>query len=106
MSKHDAFADVGKTAVLQNIQGTMHFLLRYAPFNQMELGHLAQMVEQCRLRFYAAGDPVVGPGDGKIEHVYIVKQGLVLGQRPALSGDAMETTQEIAPGECFPVAAM
>ncbi len=28
MSKHDAFADVGKTAVLQNIQGTMHFLLR------------------------------------------------------------------------------
>lgn len=106
MSKNDGFADVGKTAVLQNIQGTMHFLLRYAPFNQMELSHLAQMVEQCRLRFYAAGDPIVGPGDGKIEHVYIVKQGLVLGQRPTLNGEGMETTQEIAPGECFPVAAM
>ncbi|CAD5377644.1 CBS domain-containing protein [Pseudomonas sp. OF001] len=106
MSKNDGFAEVGKTAVLQNIQGTMHFLLRYAPFNQMELSHLAQMVEQCRLRFYAAGDPIVGPSDGKIEDVYIVKQGLVLGQRPTLSGDGMETTQEIAPGECFPVAAM
>lgn len=106
MSKRDGFADVGKTAVLQNIQGTMQFLLRYAPFNQMELSHLAQMVEQCLLRFYAAGDPVVGPDDGKIEHIYIVKQGLVLGQRPTMSGDGMETTKEIAPGECFPVAAM
>lgn len=106
MSKRDAFSDVGKTAVLQNIQGTMHFLLRYAPFNQMEISHLAQMVEQCRLRFYAAGDPIVGPGDGKIERVCIVKQGLVLGQRPTPSGEALETTQEIAPGESFPVAAM
>ncbi len=106
MSKNDGFAEVGKTAVMQNIQGTMHFLLRYAPFNQMELSHLAQMVEQCRLRFYAAGDPIVGPGDGRIDNVYIVKQGLVLGQRPAQNGEGMETTQEIAPGECFPVAAM
>ena len=106
MSKNDGFAAVGKTAVMQNIQGTMHFLLRYAPFNQMELSHLAQMVEQCRLRFYAAGDPIVGPDDGTIEDVYIVKQGLVLGQRPTQSGDGLETTQEIAPGECFPVAAM
>ncbi len=106
MSKRDAFSDVGKTAVLQNIQGTMHFLLRYAPFNQMEISHLAQMVEQCRLRFYAAGDPIVGPGDGKIERVCIVKQGLVLGQRPTPNGEALETTQEIAPGESFPVAAM
>lgn len=106
MSKHDGFAEVGKTAVMQNIQGTMQFLLRYAPFNQMELSHLAQMVEQCRLRFYAAGDPVIGPDDGRIEYIYIVKQGLVLGQRPSLTGEGMETTQEIAPGECFPVAAM
>ncbi len=106
MSKNDGFAEVGKTAVLQNIQGTMQFLLHYAPFNQMELGHLAQMVEQCRLRFYAAGDPIVSPADGKIEHIFIVKQGLVLGQRPTPSGEAMETTKEIAPGECFPVAAM
>ncbi|HEY6611173.1 MAG TPA: cyclic nucleotide-binding protein, partial [Pseudomonas sp.] len=106
MSKNDGFAEVGKTAVMQNIQGTMHFLLRYAPFNQMELSHLAQMVEQCRLRFYAAGDPVIGPGDGTIDNVFIVKQGLVLGQRPTQSGEGLETTQEIAPGECFPVAAM
>lgn len=106
MSKNDGFAEVGKTAVMQNIQGTMHFLLRYAPFNQMELSHLAQLVEQCRLRFYAAGDPVVGPADGRVDDVYIVKQGLVLGQRPLPSGEGLETTQEIAPGECFPVAAM
>ncbi len=36
MSKADAFTQAGKTAVLQNIQGTLQFLQRFPPFNQME----------------------------------------------------------------------
>ncbi len=36
MSKMDAFDQAGKTAVMQNIQGTMQFLQRFPPFNQME----------------------------------------------------------------------
>ena len=41
MSKADAFTQAGKTAVLQNIQGTLQFLQRFPPFNQMEHAHLA-----------------------------------------------------------------
>ena len=50
MSKADAFAQAGKTAVLQNIQGTLQFLQRFPPFNQMENAHLAFLVEQYRHR--------------------------------------------------------
>lgn len=106
MSKTDAFAEAGKTAVMQNIQGTMQFLLQFPPFDQMEISHLAYLVEHCRLRFYAAGDSIVKPADGRVGYLYIVKQGHVVGQRPSLNGDGMDTTMEIAGGECFPVAAM
>ena len=41
----------GKTAVLQNIHGTMEFLRKYPPFNQMDSAQLAYLVEHCQLRF-------------------------------------------------------
>ncbi len=106
MSKADAYTQAGKTAVLQNIHGTMQFLQKFPPFNQMENAHLAYLVEQCQLRFYAAGDSIIKPTDGPVEHFYIVKQGRVVGERthPAKSGT--ETTFEISTGECFPLAAL
>lgn len=106
MSKADAFAAAGKTAVQQNIQGTMQFLRKYPPFDQMDAGHLGFLLEHCQLRFYAAGDSVVKPADGRVEYMYIVKQGHVLGQRPSPSGNGMDTTVDIAVGECFPMGAL
>lgn len=102
MSKADAFAQAGKTAVLQNIHGTLQFLQRFPPFNQMEQAHLAFLVEQCQLRFYGPGDSILKPSGGPVEHFYIVKQGRVVGERP----DSADTTFEIATGECFPLAAL
>ena len=102
MSKADAFAQAGKTAVLQNIHGTLQFLQRFPPFNQMEQAHLAFLVEQCQLRFYGLGDSILKPSGGPVEHFYIVKQGRVVGERP----DSADTTFEIATGECFPLAAL
>ena len=106
MSKADAFAAAGKTAVLQNIHGTMEFLRKYPPFNQMEPGHLAYLVENCQLRFYSAGDCIISPDDGVVEHFYIVKQGRVHGQRPHTSKRGTDTTFEVIVGECFPMAAL
>ena len=106
MSKADAFAEAGKTAVLQNIHGTMEFLRKYPPFNQMEPGHLAYLVENCQLRFYSEGDCIISPDDGVVEHFYIVKQGRVHGQRPHTSKRGTETTFEVIVGECFPMAAL
>ena len=106
MSKADAFAEAGKTAVLQNIHGTMEFLRKYPPFNQMEPGHLAYLVENCQLRFYSEGDCIISPDDGVVEHFYIVKQGRVHGQRPHTSKRGTDTTFEVIVGECFPMAAL
>ena len=96
----------GKVAVMQNIHGTMEFLRKSPPFNQMESAHLAFLVENCQLRFYATGDSIIKPDDGPIEYFYIVKQGLVHGERPHSSKDGKETTFEITTGECFPLAAL
>ncbi|MCO1622951.1 MAG: putative nucleotidyltransferase substrate binding domain-containing protein [Pseudomonas alloputida] len=106
MSKKDAYSQAGKTAVLQNIQGTLQFLQRFPPFNQMEHSHLAFLVEQCQLRFYACGESIVKPADGPVEHFYIVKQGRVVGERQHLAKPGVETTFEITSGECFPLAAL
>lgn len=106
MKKADAFTQAGKTAVLQNIQGTLQFLQRFPPFNQMENAHLAYLVEQCLLRFYAPGETIIKPADGPVEHFYIVKQGRVVGERPHTAKGGTETTFEITTGECFPLAAL
>ena len=106
MSKTDAFTQAGKTAVLQNIHGTVQFLQRFPPFNQMENAHLAYLVEQCQLRFYAGGESIIKPADGAVEHFYIVKQGQVVGERPHSARRGTETTFEITAGECFPLAAL
>ena len=106
MSKSDAFLQAGKTAVLQNIHGTMQFLQRFPPFNQMENTHLAYLVEQCQLRFYAPGESIIRPTDGPVEHFYIVKQGRVVGERTHAGREEAQTTFEITAGECFPLAAL
>ncbi|BAU72109.1 putative nucleotidyltransferase substrate binding domain-containing protein [Metapseudomonas furukawaii] len=106
MNKADAFAQAGKQAVMQNVHGTMGFLQKYPPFNQMESAHLAFLVEHCLLRFYAAGESIIKPQDGPVEHFYIVKQGRVVGERPHSARRGTETTFEIASGECFPLAAL
>lgn len=99
-------SSTGKTAVMQNIHGTMEFLRKYPPFRQMDSAQLAYLVEHCQLRFYAAGESILRPADGPVQHFYIVKQGLVIGERThAASGDS-ETTFAIASGECFPLAAL
>ena len=45
MNQNNKFTQAGKTAVMQNIQGIIGFLLGYPPFNLMEQGHLAWLVE-------------------------------------------------------------
>ncbi|MNF33130.1 D-arabinose 5-phosphate isomerase [compost metagenome] len=106
MSKSDAYTQAGKTAVLQNIHGTVEFLQKYPPFNQMDLAHLAYLVENCQLRFYSAGETIIKPTDGPVEYFYIVKQGHVHGERPHSAKRGTETTFEITSGECFPLAAL
>lgn len=106
MTLTDAITQAGVTAVKQNIHGTMEFLQKYPPFNQMDVAQLAFLVENCQLRFYAEGETIIKPADGPVEHFYIVKQGRVHGERPHSARRGTETTFEITTGECFPLAAL
>src|SRR5690606_32034545 len=94
------------TAVLQNIHGLIEFLQKFPPFDLLETRHLAYLVENCQLRFYAQGERIIAPDDGPVEHFYIVKQGRVIGERPHAGKRGSETTFEISSGECFPLAAL
>ena len=105
MSKADAFAEAGKTAVLQNIQGTIEFLQKHPPFDHMQQGHLLRLVENSQLRFYAQGESILHPDDGPVQYFHIVKQGRVQGKR-SYPGGRQDTTFEISTGECFPIAAL
>lgn len=106
MTKEDAFAQVGKTAVMQNVHGIMTFLINYPPFSQMETGHLAWLVEHSQLRFFSKGESIIRPHEGPVQHFYIVKQGRVRGERMLAGQDEPDTTFEISAGECFPLAAL
>lgn len=106
MSRHDAFAETGRAAVQQNIQGTLDFLKQYPPFDAMEASEMSFLVENCILRFYAQGENVISPEDGPVEHLYIVKQGRVFGERRKGQDTSDETTFELSAGECFPIAAL
>ncbi|MCJ8170855.1 DUF294 nucleotidyltransferase-like domain-containing protein [Atopomonas sediminilitoris] len=105
MTREHAFAEAGRTAVLQNIQGTMDFLRKYPPFAHMQDHSLSYLVERCVLRFYSQGECILKPEDGAVAHFYIVKQGLVRGERQVASENA-DSTFEISSGECFPLAAL
>jgi CBS domain-containing protein len=106
MSNADAFDRTGKIAVQQNIQGTLDFLKKSPPFNLMDVSHLAYMVENCKLRFYAAGESIIKPEEGPVEYFFVVKQGLVTGKRSTVQSGDGENTFEISSGECFPLAAL
>lgn len=106
MSRQDAFAKAGRDAVQQNIQGTLDFLRQFPPFDSMEATELAFMVENCVLRFYAQGETVIGPESGSIEHLYIIKQGRICGERRQNLEEGDEAAFELGAGECFPMAAL
>ncbi|RMF17927.1 MAG: CBS domain-containing protein [Gammaproteobacteria bacterium] len=88
----------------ENVRSLMVFLRQFAPFKQMDDASLALLVEKAALDFFVEGEAIIGPDQGVARQLYIVKQGLVRGERG--EGDTTTTAFEIGPGECFPVAAL
>jgi len=98
--------DQGRTSVLQNIRGTIEFLRKFAPFDHMAEPDLAFLVEHCRLAFYGAGEEILTPAHGRVEKLYIVKQGQVRGERPGTGGSEADKVLLLTAGECFPIGAL
>lgn len=99
--------EAGRTAVAQNQQAMLQFLHQYPPFNLMEPPHLLYLVEQARLRFFAAGQVITEPAAGVAAHWYLIRQGAVVGRRHKNSESAAaEPPRILGAGDAFPLAAL
>jgi len=66
---------------VENIHGTMEFLQKFPPFNQMDAAHLAYLVENCQLRFYSEGETI------KVKVLEVSRDGKIRLSRKALLED-------------------
>ena len=77
-------------------------LARHVPFSQMAAAHVARFVARARPASFSAGQEVLGPAWGPVEHLHYVCQGSITGRQglaEAAGGFQYET------GDLFPVGA-
>lgn len=79
------------------------FFTLHAPFDRMERAHQMWLLEHLRLAYYAKGEKLAEPSQGLADRFFIIKQGLVQGERQGSAGDAVV---ELHVGESFPVGAL
>lgn len=83
------------------VAATIDQLSRHAPFDRMTPDHLAWLASRLHLGYYARGEAVLAPEQGEAQTLFIIKQGIVRGER---EGDA--AWLELHEGECFPIGAL
>jgi CBS domain-containing protein len=87
------------------LDATVSELRKHAPFDRMESAHLQWLVARLSVVYFAPDAIILEPPSGIPAHLFIVKQGGVL-------GFGAEQSQEDAPrwrlsaGECFPLGAL
>ena len=79
------------------------FFTLHAPFDRMERAHQMWLLAHLRLAYYAKGEKLAEPSQGLADRFFIIKQGLVQGERQGSAGDAVV---ELHAGESFPVGAL
>lgn len=80
------------------------FFAAHAPFDRFDGAHQLWLLERLKLAYYAKGEVIASPAQGKSERFFIIKQGLVRGARQA--DDSGDAVIELHEGESFPVGAL
>lgn len=83
------------------IQATAEHLARFAPFDGMAREHLLWLAERLRVGYFAKGEVLLAPAQGEVTRLFIIKQGIVQGEREG-SGAWLELHE----GESFPLGAL
>lgn len=85
------------------VEGLLASLRPHAPFASMAPEHLERLVLAGEIRYFAAGDLIVGPTAERPRECLVVRQGIVRG-----SGErtGAPSTFELVEGEMFPLAAL
>jgi CBS domain-containing protein len=79
---------------------------RHAPFDRMERDHLALMAERFRLGYYAKGEVLIGPGQAPPDRLFVIKQGVVLGEQDVARVEHDSAFWELGPWDSFPLGAL
>ncbi len=87
------------------LTGLKAALRPHAPFGAMDDVDLDRLVRSARLSYFAPGEMVLEPAPERPAHCYVVKQGIVRGERPGASGDRVGLW-ELGPGDMFPLGAL
>lgn len=78
-------------------------MLPFAPFMQMQSGHLARLLGAAKAVRYAAGDTILSPADGVPTHLNFVRKGHVIGRG---SDGRDDGGFEFEAGDLFPIGAV
>ena len=83
------------------ILATVEHLARFAPFDGMAREHLIWLAERLEVGYFAKGEILLEPEQGEVDRLFIIKQGIVQGEREG-SGAWLELHE----GESFPLGAL
>lgn len=101
MTSPSATASSVSSAPNSLIQATAEHLARFAPFDGMAREHLLWLAERLRVGYFAKGEVLLRPEQGEVNRLFIIKQGIVQGEREG-SGAWLELHE----GESFPLGAL
>ncbi|CAG0963788.1 hypothetical protein BURK1_00853 [Burkholderiales bacterium] len=87
------------------VSGLRQALAPHAPFSAMPPDELDRVVRASRVRYFAPGETILAPADERPAHCYVIRQGIVRGERGTSGGEA-RPLWELGPGEMFPLAAL
>lgn len=79
-------------------------LVRFPPFDEMEVAHVRAFVEASRQAYFAPGEALVRPEDGPAGELFFIRRGTVVGKR-GLS-DVAGGAFEYEAGDLFPISAV
>lgn len=83
------------------ILATVDHLARFAPFDGMAREHLIWLAERLKLGYFAKGEVMLAPEQGEVDRLFIIKQGIVQGER-----EGAGAWLELHEGESFPLGAL
>jgi CBS domain-containing protein len=93
-------------AVNSLIRATADHLNQFAPFDQMEDGHVLWLAQHTTLRYFAKGETVLSPEQAEPVSFFIIKQGVVQGEQGLAQAPEDGAWLELHEGECFPLGAL
>ena len=85
------------------ILATVDHLARFAPFDGMARDDLIWLAERLKLGYFAKGEALLEPAQGEVTRLFIIKQGIVQGEREDTGTGAW---LELHEGESFPLGAL